>query len=392
MITLDEALKIIKKIDFKMPFEEVVLTDAFQRILGEDVFSDINMPPFDKSAMDGYACRSEDLTHSMQVIGTIHAGSTETFTVEQGTCVKIMTGAPVPHGADTVIKFEDTEEDRNNTIRFKASATKNNICKLGEDIKAGELVLKSGTRLLPRHIAVLASVGNSKVKVSSQPKIAIFSTGSELVEPNQKPGASQIRNSNAYSLLGQLQAMNLHADYKGIAPDDKNKIKELVIELRKSYNVLIITGGASLGEHDFVPVAFKELNLELKFNKLAIQPGKPISFAADKNTYCFGLSGNPVSAFLQFEVLVKPFVFHLMHHNYSPKIITAELAQKIQRKKADRLKFFPVNLNANGRAEEIKFNGSAHIAGLTNVEGFGLFPENCELINSGEKIQILLLQ
>ena len=392
MITLHEALEIIKKVDFKMPFEEVALTNSYHRILGEDVFSDINMPPFDKSAMDGYACRSEDLTQSMQVIGTLHAGSNETYTVEPGTCVKIMTGAPVPHGADTVIKIEDTEEDGNNAIRFQASATKNNICKLGEDIKAGELVLESGTRLLPHHIALLASVGISKMKVSSQPKIAIFSTGSELVEPNQKPGASQIRNCNAYSLLGQLQNMNLHVDYKGIVPDDKSKIKELVTELKKKYDVIIITGGASMGEHDFVPIVFKELNLELKFNKIAIQPGKPLSFALDKNTFCFGLSGNPVSAFLQFEVLVKPFVFHLMHHNYSPKIITAELAQRIQRKKADRLKFFPVTLKANGKAEEIKFNGSAHIAGLTKAEGFGLFPENCELIQSGEKIEILLMQ
>jgi molybdopterin molybdotransferase len=392
MIRLNEAIEIIKKIDFRMPLEEVVLTNSYHRILGEDVFSDINMPPFDKSAMDGYACRSEDLTQPMQVIGTLHAGSNETFTVEPGTCVKIMTGAPVPLGANTVIKIEDTGEDGNNAIKFQASSTKKNICKLGEDIKAGELVLKSGTRLLPQHIALLASVGISKVKVSSQPKIAIFSTGSELVEPNQKPGASQIRNSNAYSLLSQLQTMNLDVDYKGIVPDDKKKIKEMVIELRKSYDVLIITGGASLGEHDFVPLVFKELNFELKFNKLAIQPGKPFSFAADKNTFCFGLSGNPVSAFLQFEVLVKPFVFHLMHHNYSPKIITAELAEKIQRKKADRLKFFPVTLNANGQAEEIKFNGSAHIAGLTNAAGFGLFPENCTLINTSKKIEILLMQ
>ncbi len=392
MIALHQALDIFKQIDFRMPIEEVSLPDSIQRILGEDIYSDLNMPPFDKSAMDGYACRSEDLSQSLQVIGILHAGSNIIYKVKPGTCVKIMTGAPVPEGADTVLKVEDMEEDGENAIRLLSSSTKTNICKLGEDVRKGDLVLKSGTLLLPHHLAVLASVGISKVKVSSQPKIAIFSTGSELVEPDQKPGTAQIRNSNAYSILAQLQTINLHADYKGIVEDDKTKIKDLLIELRESYDVLIVTGGASVGEYDFVPLVFKELNLELKFNKLAIQPGKPFSFAADKNTFCFGLSGNPVSAFLQFEVLVKPFLFHLMQHCYSPKIIKAELAEEIHRKKADRLKFFPVTFTTEGQAEELKFNGSAHIAGLTNAKGFGLFPENCKVLNAGEKIEILLLQ
>lgn len=392
MITLYEALDIFKKIQFRLPLEEVKLTDTTHRILGEDIYSDVNIPPFDKSAMDGYACKHQDLTHTLKVIGTLYAGSKEKFEVTNGTCVKIMTGAPVPNGSDTVIMIEDTEDPGNNKIRFSGKSTKTNICKLGEDVMKNDLVLKTGTRLLPHHIAVLASVGKAIVKVSAQAKIALLSTGSELVEPDQKPDIAQIRNSNAYSIMAQLQAMNVQADYAGLVADKKTEIKNLISELLDSHDIIIITGGASDGEHDYIPQILQELKLELKFNKLAIQPGKPFSFAASENKFCFGLSGNPVSALVQFEVLIKPFIFHLLNCTYSPNVILSEMAHNIKRKKANRLKFFPVLFNASGQVEEIRFNGSAHIAGLSNADGFALFPQNCEALNAGEKIEILLMK
>lgn len=392
MITLHQALDIFSKIKFRTPVEEVPLTDSFHRILGEDIYSDVNIPPFDKSAMDGYACRSEDLKHKMRLLGTLHAGSDEKFIVTPGTCVKIMTGAPVPEGADTVVKIEDTNTDKEGFVQFVKSSTKSNICLLGEDIKKGDQVLKMGMQLLPHHVAVLASAGIASVKVSTQPKISILSTGSELVEPKKYPDKAQIRNSNAYSILAQLQSIKIQGDYAGIVPDDKSTIKQLVNKLIKENDILIITGGASVGEHDFVPSVLRELNLGSKFDKLAIQPGKPCSFAAGKNKFCFGLSGNPVSALLQFETLVKPFIFHVMNHEYSPKVVLAELATGMQRKNADRLKFFPVRFNSAGQAEEIKFNGSAHISGLNDADGFGLFPGKCEVLNADEKIEILLIQ
>ncbi|MGD2034538.1 MAG: molybdopterin molybdotransferase MoeA [Bacteroidales bacterium] len=392
MYTLHEALDILKKNNFTLPAEEVDLKKSVSRILCEDVYSDINIPPFDKSAMDGYACRSEDLSQSLEVIGTLYAGSNEIFRIGPGTCVKIMTGAPVPEGADTVIIQEDTTEEKNNRIRCGKAASKTNICKSGEDVKKGDLVLSSGTFLLPHHIAVLASAGKARVKVSGQPRISVLATGSELVEPDSKPGPAQIRNSNAYQIIAQLQSMNLTAKYQGIAVDDKESVKHILSGLLVSSDMVIVTGGASAGDHDHIPQIFRELDLKLQFTRLAIQPGKPVSFAKGKNKFCFGLSGNPVSSLLQFEILVKPFLFHIMGSMYSPSVVLSEIADPITRKKTGRLKFFPVRFNSSGQAEEIGFNGSAHIAGLINADGFGIFPKGCETLNAGDKIEILLIK
>jgi molybdopterin molybdotransferase len=392
MITLYEAIEIINNIDIRLPEEEVKLTDAWNRVLREKILSDMNMPPFNKSAMDGFACRKADLEKPLKVMGTLHAGSTENYTITPGTCIKIMTGAPVPAGADTVIMMEHTRQIDGDYIQFTRTNSKSNICLMGEDVHTGDLLLEPGTLLLPYRLAILASAGVDPVTVSKLPQVALVSTGSELVEPGQIPSTSQIRNSNAYNLLGQLKTMGISAHYDGIAEDSKEIIRSRLLTLFKHHDVVVITGGASQGDHDYIPAILNELQMDVKYNKLAIQPGKPISFAAGKGKFCFGLSGNPVSSYLQFELLVKPFLYHMMAHDYQHPIIQSELVHRIQRKNPDRLKFFPVRLNAEGRAEEIRFNGSAHIAGLHNAHGFGLFPKDCEKIEAGEKIELLLIR
>ncbi len=392
MLTFHEALKLLSEIDFRMPTARVKLIDSWNRILCEEVVSDIYMPPFDKSAMDGYACRKVDLSKGLKVIGTLYAGSSEKFIIAPGTCVKIMTGASVPAGADTVIMVEHTEQLDENNIRFTKSHSKSNICVLGEDVRKGDILLKRGTLLLPHHISVLASVGYNQVTVSDLPRVALISTGNELVEPHNAPNASQIRNSNAYNLSAQLKAMGIEVHYNGIVADDKEVIRSHIIKLVEHYDVVILTGGASQGEHDYVPEILRELKFKLTFDKLAIQPGKPISFASGNGKFCFGLSGNPVSSYLQFELLVKPFLYHIMSHSYQHPVIMSEIAVRMSRKNADRLKFFPVYFNSRGQVEEVHFNGSAHIAGLTAADGFGLFPQGCKGLESGDKIEILLIR
>lgn len=392
MKTFDEALDILHEIGFQMPSETVALNDSWNRVLREEIFSDINMPPFDKSAMDGYACRKDDLPSPLRVIGTLYAGSSEIYKIEPGTCVKIMTGAPVPAEADTVIMTEYTEQVNEDHIRFTKTSTKSNICKLGEDIHKYDKLLEPGTLLLPHHLAVLASAGYELVKVSSLPRVALVTTGNELVEPAQTPDIFQIRNSNAYNLIAQIKSLGINAKYVGIVPDKKDIIHSQLSSLFKDHDLVILTGGASHGEHDYVPEILKEFSLDTKFNKLAIQPGKPVSFAQGKDKFCFGLSGNPVSSYLQFELLVKPFIFGIMAHDYRPPIIASEMAESLQRKNADRLKFIPVCFNRNNQAEAIKFNGSAHITGLSEADGFALFPKDCEALAAGDKTEVLLIR
>ncbi len=392
MLDLNEALAVLNKIEHILPLEEVPLTRCNGRVLAADIYSDIDMPPFDKSAMDGFACRKADLKDKLRIIDVVHAGEESKLRIEPGTCIKIMTGAPVPPGADTVIMIEDTESVDINTIRFTKSDSKTNICYRGEDVKKGDLVLKNGTLLLPHHIAVLASAGMMQVKVFTLPKIAIISTGSELVEPGVLPEGSQIRNSNAYNLLAQLDRMRVNVNYVGISKDDPEILTNSIQKSLTEYDLLILTGGASVGEHDYIPQVLKDCGMDLHFNKLSIQPGKPVVFASGNEKYCFGLSGNPVSSYLQFELLVKPFIYQLMNHNFEYPLIVTPLTERVSRKKADRLKFFPVRLTTEKRATEIHFNGSAHIAGLRDASGFGLFPIDRLTIDAGENIEVLLIK
>lgn len=392
MLSLDEALALIKNVALILPAEVVGLTECNNRVLAEDVFSDTDMPPFDKSAMDGYACRRVDLSNELKISDTIHAGDKAIQSVKPGTCIKIMTGAPIPEKADTVIMFEDTMLVDNNTVRLNKKSGKNNICYRGEDVKKGDRVLIQGTLLLPHHIAMLAAVGKKEIRVNKLPKVALASTGSELVEPDRIPEQSQIRNSNAYNLMAQLDSVGIKGNYTGIIKDDKKLLFTTIHKLLDTNDILVLTGGASAGVHDYVPKILAEIGMTLQFNRIAIQPGKPLSFASSKGKFCFGLSGNPVSSYLQFELLVKPFIYQLMGHNYNYPIILIPLSEGISRNKADRLKFFPVILTNKKKVSPIDFHGSAHIAGLINANGFGLFPKDKLKISAGESLEVLLIK
>lgn len=389
MLTLTEALNLLKSEKKIMPAEEVSLTRCYGRILAVDVFSDIDMPPFNKSAVDGYACRKKDLQDELKIIGTVYAGEKSDLKIEPFTCIKIMTGSSVPAGADTVIMIEDTELTGDNKLRFTKSNSKTNICYKGEDVYNGDQVLKKGILLLPHHIGVLASVGMTQVKVSGLPKIALIPTGSELTEPDKKPEGATIRNSNTYNLIAQLYRMGLQTGYSGIVKDDPDLLSNTIGKAIEKNDVVIITGGASVGEHDYIPEILSKENMTLHFDKLAIQPGKPVSFSSRNGKYCFGLSGNPVSSFLQFELLVKPFIYHLMGHDYNYPLVTVTLTSQLSRKKSDRMKFVPVKVDSEMKAIEVRFNGSAHIAGLTDATGFGLFPLGTSEINKGETLKVL---
>ncbi len=369
MLPFEKALKTVLDSARQFGSERVDIAHAVNRILAEDVTSDTDMPPFNKSAMDGYACRREDLANELTIIETIQAGAPPRMAIESNQCAKIMTGAAVPQGADCVIMIEFTENPTANTVRFAGRQTANNICLKGEDVKAGEVVLQKGSRIRPQHIAVLASVGCTQPVVSKRPRVAVLATGDELVGAASKPGPSQIRNSNGFQLMAQIESMGAVARNYGIAKDTDKAIDKKFKEAVDQSDVVIVSGGVSVGDFDLVPGIFKQNNIDLLFEKIAMKPGKPTVFGVSEKVYCFGVPGNPVSTFVLFELLVKPFLFKLMGHDYAPPAIGIPLGESIRRKKTKRQSWIPVAITDTGTLKPVEYHGSAHINALCIADG-----------------------
>jgi len=388
MITYEEALEIVETEAMRLDNEVIELHNSLNRILAVDVISDMNMPPFDKSAMDGYACRKKDIKNELRILETIPAGQIPKERITENTCSKIMTGAMIPAGAECVLKIEETQKTGELTIRLTVAATKPNICYKGEDIKFGEKVLTKGILLKPQHIAVLASVGCAKVVVSRLPKIAVLPTGDELVEPDQNPSISQIRNSNGPQLVAQLHHLGIKATYNGIVSDSEQATLKAIRTATDANDVVLITGGVSMGDFDFVPRKLEEAGYKILFRTIAIQPGKPTVFARKGNTFCFGLPGNPVSSFVQFEMLVKPFIYKLMGYNYKPAKIRMPMAVEYSRKHTTRMSLLPVTFTEQGSVLPLDYHGSAHIYSLIDADGIIAIPINVSQLRKGEPVDV----
>ena len=390
MIKFDEALNIVMTSAITLEEESVPLQEACGRVLYRDVSSDIDIPPFDKSAMDGYSCRLDDLDKPLKVIETIPAGYTPQKTVGEGECSKIMTGGIVPEGADCVVMIEHTEIKDDLVIVNKKSSDRN-ICYKAEDIHKGDRVLQKGTLVTPAEVAVLASVGCDSVAVSRKPVLGIIATGNELVEPSQEPKSAQIRNSNSYQLYSQIEQAGCKPVYLGIIEDSPEAIGAAIDQNISNVDIFLLSGGVSMGEFDYVPGVLQEKGFMLLFQKVAIKPGKPTVFGKKENKFVFGMPGNPVSTFIIFEMLVKPFCYKLMGANYSYKMVKAKLAETIKRKKSERLSFIPVVVNKNGEIGLVKYHGSAHIHSLTKANGILSIPVSVNEIKAGESVSVIFI-
>ena len=388
MIEFDKAFEIVMDCARRLGTEQVDITNALNRILAQDVVSDIEMPPFDKSAMDGYACRRSDLAKELTIVETIPAGMLPKETVGPNQCSKIMTGAVLPKGADCVIMVEHTDQTSQSTIRFTGSETADNICLKGEDIKTGAIMLNSGTLIKPEHIAVLASVGCVKPLVSCRPRVGVIATGNELVEPQIIPNSSQIRNSNSYQLTAQLTEAGAIATYYGIAADTENSIDSTLKKAIAQSDVVLLAGGVSMGDFDLVPGVLKENGIELLFEKVAIKPGRPTVFGISDEVFCFGLPGNPVSTFVIFEILVKPFLYKMAGYDFKPVIIPMPLAKKISRRRTERISWLPVIFTDNGTVTPVEYHGSAHINALCGADGLISIPIGIDEIKEGTTVNV----
>ena len=391
MITYEDALNRVVRAAWRLPAERVPLAGALNRVLAEEVNADLDMPPFNKSSMDGYACRSVDAFGPLRVLEHIPAGRVPSHPITPGTCSKIMTGAPVPEGADCVLVVEQVRECADGTVCFTGTEPRSNICPRGEDIRAGDRVLAAGTRLRPQHLPVLASVGRDTLEVYGRPRVGVMATGDELVPPSAKPAAGQIRNSNSVQLTALASEAGAAAADLGIVADNEARMRGAWESALESHDVVISTGGVSMGDYDLVPDILRHHGFEIHFDRVAIQPGKPILFGTRGDRACFGLSGNPVSSFLQFLLFVGPFLDRLQ--GTAPRAFTARfvLGQDFSRRNADRMGWVPVRLDAEGHVRPIDFHGSAHINAFTAADGLLAFPTGVSALAEGDWVPVRLL-
>ncbi len=380
MLDPDKALKQIMSFKRTPQTEDCPVTEALNRVLTEEIFSPLESPPFDKAAMDGYAVRGSDPTESYRIIETIAAGATPEHKVGHGECSKIMTGAMMPKGADKVIRVEFTEE-REGRMRLTKNEPYSNVIKRGENLKIGEAVL-SPRVLCPQDIGVLSSLGLKCVKVAKKPLVGVIATGSEIKEPGDELSAGQIYNSNGCQLRAQILAMGCRCEYYGIAPDEPAQLGDIVERRLAECDVLLLSGGVSMGSYDYVPEMLAAKGVKIHFHKLAIKPGKPTLFGQRDDCFVYGLPGNPVSTFVIFEVLVKPFLYGLMGFDWTPGTAAGRLMEDFTRRETVRTEYLPV-IFTDGKIHTVSYHGSSHLNALSETNALVRIDRGIERIEKG---------
>jgi molybdopterin molybdotransferase len=370
ILTVEEARDLILKDAAPLGPEEVPLGQALGRVLAEECRSDVDLPPFDRSMMDGYALRSSD-PGPLRVIEEIPAGRTPSREIRPGMCSKIMTGAPVPQGADAVQQVEKTSRDGQEVTLQERARPGQNIAPRGNELRSGEAVLSPGRRLRAAEVGALAAIGRSRVRVFGKPRVAVLATGDELVPPEVRPGPGQIRNSNSFSLAAQVRQLGLECDDLGVARDQIEAIRAGVREGRKR-ELLLLSGGVSAGDYDRVLPALRAESVAIRMHQAQIKPGRPFCFGPG----VFGLPGNPVSSFVIFEVFVRPYLGRLMGTDLSRPVVLARLETAIPQK-IDRVHYLPavVREERGGRVvRTVPWKGSADLVALTRANAFVIVP------------------
>jgi len=397
MISIDEALQIIYENTKRLGSITVRLNDAYGMVLALDVYSDMNIPPFKKSAVDGFAVNSEnikDVPTLLKIKETIAAGSIEKGDISSGECVKIMTGAPVPYKADAVVMIEDTETTDDGKVRIMKNVIRGeNICRKGEDVKEGELVLKKGSLIGGAETAILSSVGKNKVKVYKKPSIGIISTGNEIVEPYNPVPVGKIRNCNGPMLVALTESLGCRAKYLGIADDVEDKLTTL-IEKGLENDILLMSGGVSMGDYDLVPKVLESEGVKRLFHKVMVKPGKPLFFGKKAKTIAFGIPGNPVSNFTTFNIFIKPAIHKLMgRSDYMLNIIDGFMAKDFT-SKSNRVHIVPSIYKiecGRFRVKPFNLNGSADIIAMSNCNCLIMIDKGLRLIKKNDPIRMILL-
>lgn len=381
-----KALEIVLANAFFMGDEIISVSNSLHRVVAEDIFSSINSPGFDRSAMDGYAYRKQDAALPLNVIETVAAGMAPKKALGAKECTRIMTGARIPTGADSVAKFENTREVAGK-IKIAEPDKNSNIRYCGEDLKIGSLLLAKGTLLRPQEIGLLATAGLAKVKVASQPVVGIVTTGAEVVDPGIPLAADKIYNSNGPQLAGQIAAMSCQSKHYGIVDDAPAKLAAVIEEAANNSQLVLISGGVSKGDFDFVPGVLQKLGFIIEFQQIAMKPGKPTLFATRENILAVGLPGNPVATFVVFELLVKPLLYKMMGHKFMPLVYSGQLAVEIKRSDLERTEYLPVYFDG-AKIHLAFYNGSAHVGALCQANALLEINSGVGKIAAGEVVNV----
>jgi molybdopterin molybdotransferase len=401
MIPVAEAIRIVKEHSSALPSELVSLEKARGRLLAQDIVADSDLPPFDRSQMDGYALRANDVQTvpaKLRIVGESAAGRGWHNEIKPGEAVRIMTGAPVPAGADSVQQVELTRavKGSDEVEILEAVSAGRSIVRRGSEIRAGETVASAGAQISAAMMAVLASFGYATITVGRQPKVVVLATGSELVAVNQKPGKDQIRDSNNFTIAAYAELAGAIVERLPLAGDDTSLLKRQIAEASDRADIVITSGGVSVGSKDFTKPAMRELGAEFFFERVALRPGKPTVFARLPNgTLFFGLPGNPVSVSVTFNLFARASML-VMQGAKDPALPAdnAVLANSVKGA-AERESYLPAQLSTTEAgtlmAAPLKWGGSSDFVGFVRATSLIIVPQNTRVLEAGTRVRVVRL-
>jgi molybdenum cofactor synthesis domain-containing protein len=404
MIPISKAVDIVLSEVKSLGVETVNIAEAVGRVLAEDVKADNDLPPFDRSQMDGFAVRADDTAGApvrLRVVGEAAAGSGWHKTLKKGQAVRIMTGAPLPKGADAVQKVELTIEVKEGPNIGQESVTILEATKKGRyivprafEVRKGTVVLQKGTVITPETIAVLAAFGYSEVKVGRKPRLAVLATGSEIVDLNEKPGRDQIRNSNSHTVRALAETIGCEVEVLPIAKDDMSDLKGQILSATSGADIVVITGGVSVGKYDLTKSALSDLGAEIRFDRIRLKPGKPTVFARLGNQFVFGLPGIPVSVAVTFYLFVRAAALKMQGATDVDMKRGFAIASRPVKGTKERDSYLPAVLKTDktGRllAEPISWHGSSDFIGFAKANGLIVAPRGRDF-EKGDVVRIAYL-
>jgi molybdopterin molybdotransferase len=405
MLSVADAQRLILEHCRPLPAERMPLsTAALGRVLAEDVAADLDMPPFDKALMDGYAVRSADLAGNqtvLAVVDEITAGQVPLRPVGPGQCSRIMTGAPMPAGADAVIPVERSRLLDGRVQLEGLARPGDNVLERGREMRQGEVILRAGCVLRPQELGMLATLGRTAVGAVPAPRVAVLATGDELIEPGLTPGPGQIRNSNAAMLVAQAARAGAVPRSLGIARDRLDSLRPLVQQGLDTADVVVLSGGVSAGKLDLVPGVLQDLDVTPHFHKVHLKPGKPVFFGSRKRvgsaeaspSLVFGLPGNPVSSLVCFELFLRPALLRLVGRRDDPARVRARLMIDFPYS-TDRPTYHPARLMADEqgwRAQPVPWFGSADLRAFLDADALLVLPPGDHVHPAGQTFDVLRL-
>jgi len=404
LLTLNEAKKVLAQHFLPKPLgiEEVSLLEAHNRVLAKDVTADLNIPPFNRSTVDGYAVKAEDTFGAeenkpakLKICGTVNIGEMPKIKVANGEAAEIVTGAPIPEGADAVVMFEHTEKKDNELYVYNAVAKDENVMKAGADIRKYETILKAGELLSSRRIGVLAALGVAKIKVYKAPCVAVLSTGAEITKPGAKLLPGKIYDINAYSLSAAVLECGGKPIYLGVFPDDTSKLQKALEHALASADVLLTSGGVSVGPTDYIPKTLDSLGKPgVVVCGIAIKPGKPTTIAVINRKIVFSLPGHPTSALLVFHLLVRPVIHRMtgLKERETSKVKAFASTRMFPAKGRRTFVMVKLKQDKSNRllADPVPTGLSGAITTLARADGFVEIPENQQFVDENEEVVVHL--